>query len=203
MGRKAADLAGKRFGMLLIIDRAPDSTWDFHVQWNAICDCGIKRVVSSSHVLHKGYKSCGCLKGTGNLSHGQSRSLLYKRWGDMKTRCRPDRDKGDRYFGRGIKVCDEWLASFEAFATHVGEPPTPQHQLDRIDNDKGYEPGNVQWATSLENNRNRSSNLIIDTPEGPMCMADAADISGLTYSTLQYRVHNNWPIDRLFEGPRK
>ncbi len=81
---------------------------------------------------------------------------LYYIWTGIIQRCR--NEKHPRYGdwgGRGIRVCDEWAASYEAFANDVGKRPTPFHQLDRIDNDGHYEPGNVRWATTEEQTRNR------------------------------------------------
>jgi hypothetical protein len=69
----------------------------------------------------------------------------------MKTRCTNDKLRlWHRYGGRGIKVYELWLNDFEAFFQHIGPRPSPKHSVDRIDNDRGYEPGNVRWATVKE-----------------------------------------------------
>lgn len=75
----------------------------------------------------------------------------------MKTRCTNSRVKAyARYGGRGIRVCEAWLDSFEAFLRDVGERPAGK-TLDRYPNPDGnYEPGNVRWATPLEQARNKS-----------------------------------------------
>lgn len=87
-------------------------------------------------------------------------SSLYSRWTSMKDRClNPNRRTWKHYGGRGITICDRWLSSFAAFAADVGEPPDSEQRwsLDRIDNDRGYEPGNVRWALPHVQNATRRS----------------------------------------------
>ncbi len=89
---------------------------------------------------------------------------LYGIWKGIKRRCGylgPSVGHND-YIERGVQMDADWVASFAAFASAVGEPPTEQHQLDRIDNDLGYVPGNVRWATAKENGNNRSDNVYIE-----------------------------------------
>jgi hypothetical protein len=74
----------------------------------------------------------------------------------MKERCYAPSYRGyHNYGGRGIRICDEWRNSFEAFYAHIGPRPSSEHSLDRIDNDGNYEPGNVRWATRNEQRGNR------------------------------------------------
>jgi hypothetical protein len=81
---------------------------------------------------------------------------LYMTWANMRYRCEnPDDPVYDRYGGRGITVCKEWSESFEAFALDMGLPPTPEHTLDRKENDKGYYKDNCRWATRTEQCLNR------------------------------------------------
>lgn len=80
----------------------------------------------------------------------------YKSWHSMKSRCYSDNYiASDKYMKRGIKVCDEWLFSFDQFYKDMGSKPSPQHSLDRIENDGNYEPGNCRWATKIQQSINR------------------------------------------------
>jgi hypothetical protein len=96
-----------------------------------------------------------------DMAHDRARALAYKRWYAMVRRCTNPIDAAYKdYGGRGISVCQRWADSFEAFYADVGDPPAPGLSLDRIDNDGGYEPGNVRWATWSEQILNRRATTL-------------------------------------------
>lgn len=90
-----------------------------------------------------------------SLGHAKARTPEYLAWRNMHARCNETSGRVfDSYGARGIKVCARWN-DYPTFFADVGLRPSPTHSLDRIDNDRGYEPGNVRWATKKEQGQNR------------------------------------------------
>ena len=154
-------MISQKFNRLIIVEK-----WSIkgRTYYKCVCDCGNKIIVRSDSLKSGNTKSCGCLKEEkdfiNKIIHGQAISnnhtKEYKAWEKMKVRCyNPNYHAYHRYGGRGIKVCDKWLNSFEAFFTDVGKAPSLDHSIDRIDNDGNYEPGNVKWSTQYEQVNNR------------------------------------------------
>jgi hypothetical protein len=147
--KKRINLRWKRFGRLVVRDYAGGT------KWVCICDCGAHRIVSGASLRGGKTRSCGCLARDVATKHGMSRSKEYNAWKSMKARCfNPRHQAYENYGGRGITVCEKYLP-FEGWFPDVGLAPSPDHSLDRIDNDGNYAPGNVHWATRSEQTRNR------------------------------------------------
>lgn len=120
--------------------------------------------------------------------HGMSKSPEYAVWANITNRClRPTNPNYKHYGERGIGLYPPWR-DFREFYAYVGDRPTEAHTIERIDNEKGYEPGNVKWATRKEQMRNtRASNLIaIDG----VCknITDWAEENDLHYTTVIHRM---------------
>src|SRR5262249_11363120 len=143
--RRFQDLTGKVFGYWTVLFYAG---WgNGSSQWWCRCACGHEKIVLGSSLRKGSSTSCRCRQRT----HGLKDSPEWQAWQSMKTRClNPNYPGAHNYSGREITVCAEWLDSFVAFFAHVGLRPSPEHSLDRIDNERGYEPGNVRWATRLQ-----------------------------------------------------
>lgn len=143
----------------------------------------------------------------GHLIHGYARigrvTPEWRCWASIKTRCtNPRYSKYKDYGGRGIKVCEEWMNSFETFLKHIGPRPSSRHTIERIDNDGNYEPGNVRWATRKEqsaNQRVRHTSHFVTWNGKRVSLAQLAKETGFNYNTLRARAFDGWPDDRLTE----
>jgi hypothetical protein len=156
-GRPGIALDGLTFGRLSVRSRVPDGSKDW--MWYCDCTCGGAVVATSSNLRSGRTRSCGCLQVESRAkprTHGKSSMREFQAWYNMKKRCiNPSHPSYLSYGGRGISVCPEWLGSFEAFYEHIGPRPSPDHSVDRINNNGNYEPGNVRWATRTQQQRNR------------------------------------------------
>ena len=149
------DLSGFKFERLSVIDISYSNNQGRH--WKCICECGKYVIVRTSQLLNKNTKSCGCYRKHIKTKHGHSgmRSSTYRSWENMKDRCINSTSSNFKYYGgRGIKVCDRWLNSFQNFLSDMNEKPVGT-SLDRIDNDGNYEPSNCRWATFKQQAQNR------------------------------------------------
>lgn len=130
----------------------------------------------------------------------------YTAWQSMRRRCGPAANDHERprYFGRGIRVCDRWLVSFENFLADMGRKPTPRHTLERVNNDGNYEPGNCRWATPREQARNRTSNRLVSAMGLTLTVAEWAERTGLSRALIRYRLEAGWDLhEALTSTPDK
>lgn len=183
---KLIDLSNKSFGRWFVSDYAGKS------YWNCICKCGTTKKVSSYNLINNKSISCGCYAAERNTKHGMSRTKIYSIWEGMKQRCTsPSNTYWHRYGGRGIKVCKRWQ-SFENFYADLGDPPTKQHSLGRINNDGDYEPNNVRWETLEQQNNNKVLNHKVTIDGVTKTLTQWAQENGLKPSTVMSRVSYGW-----------
>lgn len=126
----------------------------------------------------------------------------HRTWQGIKTRCLNPKDKSyPRYGGRGITICEEWRASFWAFLEDVGPRPSPHHQIERIDNDRGYEPGNCRWATRSEQMRNKRNSALLTLNGITATQAEWSERTGIDRRLIHYRIKNGWSVAEALSVP--
>lgn len=180
--RSAIDIDGKVFGFWTVVgkstSRKPGTLWICR------CICG-KKAEIQSNTLRKGRsKSCGCKREFQTIhGHARGRDLTYSTWVAVKSRClNPNNPGYPTYGGAGITIDDRWLV-FENFLTDMGERP-PNTTIDRIDNAKGYFPGNCRWADNEIQNRNKRTNIFVNIDDKTMIFTDAAREVGINVNTV-------------------
>lgn len=144
-------LEGKRFGRLLVIERCGRDKHN-RALWKCICDCGNATIVASPNLINGYTKSCGCLFRELNqgltVDNNGKRKRIYDIWAGMKQRCLNHNHKNYHHYGyRGIAVCEEWMSFINFYRWALKSGYRNDLTLDRIDNNKGYEPNNCRWVS--------------------------------------------------------
>lgn len=198
---KLNDLTGLTFGRLYVLERAGSNKWG-NALWRCKCSCGKETVVNNGNLRAGNTRSCGCLYRESTYIHDLHGTPEYHTWQSMNGRCHnPNNQSFDRYGGRGISVCDRWRYSFVNFLADMGKRPTPDHSIDRINNDGNYEPGNCHWATKSEQSRNTRSNRLLTHDGQTLTLTEWAEIKGINRTTLEGRLIRGWPVDRALTEP--
>lgn len=154
----AINLIGQKFGRLTVIERCENI--DNHAGWLCVCDCGKTTKVKGTYLTHAKSQSCGCLHKeqlvARSVTHGMSKSRLYRIWNDMLSRCKRKYLKCYPYYGgQGVKVCEEWKVFSNFYEWAMSNGYREDLTIDRINCTGNYEPSNCRWATYKEQNNNR------------------------------------------------
>src|SRR5574341_1719101 len=212
---KFVDRSGHRIGRLSVLSRAPNH--GYKVYWLCRCVCGKEVERAASNLSrHQEKQSCGCLQKETlaaqlrkrNTRHGHcagrgpgGRSPTYGSWRAMVYRCHSPSDSSyAKYGAKGVMVCARWRKNFENFLADMGERPNGT-TLDRIDNTKGYEPGNVRWATATTQQNNRSCTQFIEFEGRRLSIGQWATERGIPFGALAQRIKMGWTAERALTEP--
>lgn len=190
-GRKHLDLVNKTFGNLKVL------SYEGNSKWLCECKCGQRKIIRTGDLTGNKTQSCGCLKHSVSIKrfykHGHQKERVYKIWQGMKTRCyNPNRKYYNRYGGRGIKVCQEWLDDFMNFYNWaMNNGYNDKLSIDRINVNGNYEPNNCRWVNKKIQARNTSANKFYTYNNETHCLAEWAEILNVSLKVLRHRIKHN------------
>lgn len=211
-------MKGQIFGRLSVVGFTGKYTKHKQKLLTCRCACGNVVDVQPAHLRSGATQSCGCLHSEvvkernkvyakhGGTMNGK-RSDLYKAWDAIRQRCHNPKNKAFvDYGGRGIEMHEPWRTSYAEFerdvAAEIGAKPNRTYSLDRKDNGRGYEPGNLRWATPTEQNRNRRNTVFYELRGEKRTIAEWAQLANIPYDTVKRRVLGfGWPLDEALGTP--
>lgn len=191
---KRIDLSGLKFSSLLVLKDVGNNKHGRAI-WECICDCGNHTIVEGAALRIGKSKSCSCKSksrlGSVSITHGHTigkkYSSEYNCWIHMKGRCYNTKNKSyPDYGGRGIKVCDRWVNDFNLFLLDMGNKPSKEYSIDRIDNNGDYSPSNCRWATRLQQNRNKRNTVLVEYMGQLKTMPEWCEILGFKRKKAMY-----------------
>jgi len=197
------DLTNYVFGRLTVVHSAGQDKNGLYV-WLCRCVCGSDRIVRGQDLRRGKQISCGCHKSdqlyVRNLKHGAAGTRPYRIWKGMKSRClNPRVSSFIDYGGRGIKICERWVNSFEAFWADMKTGYADNLEIDRIDHNGNYEPTNCRWVSKSTQNRNTRQNHYVDTPFGRITIAEFSERTGIEYDKIKRNIYSGATAYEILE----
>lgn len=200
------DLTGKTFGQLTVLGRGSKMKYNNYAgyifNWVCRCTCGHVGEYAKSTLLHHRKNlplmCTACRNRIYNSTHGQSSSKLYEAWTRIKQSCYDPNFPQYKYCGgRGLTVCDEWLADYENFADWaITHGYNENLYLRRKNTYEGFCPANCYWDLHY-------NTKMLTIAGETHSISDWCRIKGITYATLCYRMKKGWPEDKLFVKPKR
>jgi hypothetical protein len=193
-------LIGQHIGRWTVTERVPDPKGRWRVLYRCVCDCGTERVLFKTNLVRGSSKSCGCLHSELQRARHQHYPDRYPNeysvWASVRNRCNnPNYSEYFRYGGAGITIDPVWN-DFAQFLADVGPRPSLDHTLDRSDNERGYTPGNVRWATKVEQANNTRRNHHLTLGDRTETVANWSRITGIASGTIFRRIYKGWSVER-------
>lgn len=195
---------GRRFGRWVVKERL-----NYAQKYRCQCDCGNESNVRVYDLLSNKSQMCRSCSTAASKSSGDPISITteYNTWVHINQRCHnPSNKDYPNYGGRGIYVYPLWRESYEAFLMYIGKKPHPSYTIERLDVNKGYEPGNVKWATRDEQALNKRNNVyltinditktVVEWSKDPICV--------VPLKTIYKRLERGWDHEKaVTQIPRK
>lgn len=193
------DLTGARFERLVVVELKGRSNRGT-LLWSCRCDCGGQAEAPTNDLVRGHHLSCGCLQrersAERKLKHGYAKTLEYRIWGTMISRCdNQEHISYPDYGAKGITVCERWRNSVADFIADMGPRPSRRHSIDRINSDGHYEPGNCRWASPKEQSRNTSRNRFVTYNGETLTLAEWGERTGLRGSLIGNRLKAGWSVE--------
>lgn len=200
------NLLGQRFGRLIVIQKLP--TKNERTMWLCRCDCGNLTEASCNKLTMGVKRSCSCYKleriKEASTKHGGKGTPLYNVWRGIKERCYCPKNKAFKYYGgKGVEVCTEWKDDFGTFKKWAEDNGYKQGlTIDRLDNNKNYEPSNCRWTTMREQSNNKTNISKYEINGELYSLRDLSEKFNLPIDVLYYRVKRaKWSIEKAVGTP--
>ena len=198
---KKLNLVGKAFGKLLVVSHETENQRGYSI---CKCECGITTKVRNDSLTSGKTTSCGCFSREVakevHTSHGDSNARLYRIYKKMKARCYYQKnERYDRYGGRGISICDEWLSDYKEFKRWaITNGYTDELSIDRIDNDGDYTPENCRWVGIITQSNNKGNNRrVADSSGNIKTVAEWSRALDVPYRFMHNRIRCGKTVEEI------
>ena len=220
MNRKKREFVkiGEKYNRLLVIEYCGTGKYQ-QSMFKCVCDCGNTTITRGTFLTRGITKSCGCLQREHakrhmdylnkngkrptqtRLTHGKSKTKIYKEWCLMKARCcQENRENYQHYGGRGISVCEEWNNDFVVFYHWaINNGYDKNLEIDRINNDEGYSPINCKWSTRKEQMRNRRNTVFLENNGIKKPLAQWCEEKNIRYKLAHARMKKGYSFENIFK----
>lgn len=210
--RNRISLVGQTFGRLIVVADGPINKYGATTSI-CLCECG-KSITTRNQSLTSGHtNSCGCFRISQLVKavtiHGhtrkQGRTQIFQAWGNMHQRCmNPNYPQFEYWGGKGIGIYKQWTGQrgFENFSAFMGKGKKGW-SIHRVDNDAGYFPENMVWATPEFQMRHTSKNVMFTFRGLTACLADLCERFHALVSdrVVRERLKIGWDMDKAMFTP--
>lgn len=219
MKLKIQDYIGRKFGRLTIIEESTPVYYEYkykHIrrQVRCLCDCGISKIIDLESIRAGRSTSCGCYNKEQARNRHTTHGLVMRKdgtrhpdyviWTKLKSRCLNPKDKSYKHYGgRGIKICDRWLHSFENFIADLGYRHSQNYSLERIDVNGDYCPENCKWILKSLQSRNSRRVKLIEYKGDRKCLSELCRELSLSYNSIRHKVYDlKIPFEEAIKIPK-